>query len=878
MAKFRAEESGRSSARAAAAALGALGFDAVKQVQAEFPVWIGKGRVVRADAVGFTHAPFDMSTATIVSETRSELGAQPLEVARALEAPAVILVAGDMVRPYLVGARAAEAMSDWISPDDLSGRVRARLAPAALFEQKVRGRQLAIFAADVGSATGTSNHLGRELLDRVTQTATALDESLKPTLTPTADRGVSARADRSSRLLVGALACLVMRDKSGDALPEATLPDVALQRYPNYFSWYAEFTASEQDLFLGVLRELGDGLTFRGLSATLLSNVFEEALATLGNRRGEATYYTPPDLARYLLANLPIEDLPPDQRTVLDPSCGAGSLLLAAAQRLEDLYGPEGGEVPRGYVPGLLTGWDANAMAVQVTSLALLMRDLRASEEWRVTRRDVLVEEAGLAPEGGVAICVSNPPWGSQPDGDRRGQRADRFLEHAMRLTRPDGLLGVLLPATWLTSQQSSASRRSLREHCEVLEIWRLPEGAFPTAHVSTAVVFARRRRCTPGGVVAFRRVWPGAENIRRFLLTGLPDESYVTTADASLGTGTVSDTIERAHVGRLSDLATVREGAVPLSNSRKVLRGWREQEPNQLFLARQALLPALGEAAAVDLVPTSFPNDFAWNTQERQATARKVLVGATRNTQQPWRLKVGLDLRGVVASNLFHLITPDAARVGLSGEDSLLAVMALLASAVASLWVDERAASRWIPTGVLAGLPIPADLDWTYLAQLGAGLTNAREADKGRLLARLSELDTFVWDSYQLPDDVRAIGVRRLAGRKAPDGLVRYPASRPAQEHLTGAAGAATDSSAWWATGATLAASPGLVTLWVADVTGSEGQTMRMPLGMPGALAQPGATFEVFASGVNDLRTAAYRGHRAAWLPDDELFGQTAS
>jgi hypothetical protein len=63
-----------------------------------------------------------------------------------------------------------------------------------------------------------------------------------------------------------------------------------------------------------------------------------------------------------------------------------------------------------------------------------------------------------------------------------------------MAALAPGGLLGVLLPASWLSADNSANTRTQLSEHFDVFETWRLPEGTFATSSVATAVLLARKR------------------------------------------------------------------------------------------------------------------------------------------------------------------------------------------------------------------------------------------------------------------------------------------------------------------------------------------------------------------------------------------------
>src|SRR5581483_61732 len=91
-----------------------------------------------------------------------------------------------------------------------------------------------------------------------------------------------------------------------------------------------------------------------------------------------------------------------------------------------------------------------------------------------------------------------------------------------------------------------------------------------------------------------------------------------------------------------------------------------------------------------------------------------KVIVTAKRwSARHPWRLKAGLDLIGVVPRESFHMVAPQQEWDGWGQLDPigrLNALMAVLGSALASCWVDEREPGRNVSPDVIRSLPIPRD------------------------------------------------------------------------------------------------------------------------------------------------------------------------
>ncbi|WP_405083978.1 N-6 DNA methylase [Microbispora sp. NBC_01389] len=152
-----------------------------------------------------------------------------------------------------------------------------------------------------------------------------------------------------------------------------------------------------------------------------------------------------------------------EARTVLDPACGMGTLLLGAA---EVMTGPAGavGSTGAGDAADAvrLLGQDANETAAALAALRLLLRGRDA----RIVPGDALRNDA-FPPERPVDAVVCDPPfneraWGHEDlVGDPRwqhgmpprGESELAWVQHCLAHVRPGGLVAILMPA-------AAASRR----------------------------------------------------------------------------------------------------------------------------------------------------------------------------------------------------------------------------------------------------------------------------------------------------------------------------------------------------------------------------------------------------------------------------------
>ena len=295
---------------------------------------------------------------------------------------------------------------------------------------------------------------------------------------------------RAARIVIGALTILVLRDKESlDAGSPSELIEEAKLRFDRNFAGIGDLRSIDRRLLVALLHELGDWTNYNSLDVYLPSSTYEKALVADEQRARLGIHYTPPDLANRLLAELPVEFLPPEDRYVLDPACGSGTLLVAAHNRLSSLQPPSWSNSMRHEDLRVhLRGIDIDPIATEIARLALLLNAMPAGNGWHVDTRDSLeLDPDAVVPR--PSIVVANPPWRHRRSGGVASELADRFVARSMEILRPGGLLALLLPQSWMESEASRGARDHLRSNSDLFEIWRLPVDTFPTSN-------ARARLC----------------------------------------------------------------------------------------------------------------------------------------------------------------------------------------------------------------------------------------------------------------------------------------------------------------------------------------------------------------------------------------------
>jgi hypothetical protein len=197
-------------------------------------------------------------------------------------------------------------------------------------------------------------------------------------------------------------------------------------------------------------------------------------------RKTLGAWYTPAPLIDHVLDVVLTPVLAarpsPDGLRILDPACGDGRFLVAAADRIRRRYGT----VP----PGCLLGIDVDETAASAAGAAL------------GPAGDIEVGDALTGVHGPpVDVVVGNPPYLNQlaRNTSRRrrsplggGAYADTaalFLALALQAVRPDGgRVGLVLPQSILSTRDTASIRAGVLAHAIMDSLWWAGADVFDAA------------------------------------------------------------------------------------------------------------------------------------------------------------------------------------------------------------------------------------------------------------------------------------------------------------------------------------------------------------------------------------------------------------
>lgn len=271
-----------------------------------------------------------------------------------------------------------------------------------------------------------------------------------------------------------------------------------------------------------------DVVALRALMRCVRDEGAQSALNVLAERElddtaSSGTYRTPPGLAD-LMARL----LPDGTTRVLDPACGSGSLLAAAARRgATELYGQ-----------------DSLPVQAQRSAVRLLL----SAPDAQVTVRAGDTLRADAFPELRVGGVLCNPPYGDRDWGhdelayDQRWaygvppriESELAWTQHALAHLEPGGYAVMLLPPATATRASGRRVRAELVRSGALRAVVGLPVGASAPLHIGLHLWVLRRPE-------------PGATGGASVLFVDMSGDQR----DGAAGSGSAQDTHSRTRTRR---------------------------------------------------------------------------------------------------------------------------------------------------------------------------------------------------------------------------------------------------------------------------------------------------------------------------------------
>ena len=143
------------------------------------------------------------------------------------------------------------------------------------------------------------------------------------------------------------------------------------------------------------------------------------------------------ELCRLIVSQIPGDWESPDFK-FLDPCCGRGNMLLAAAERLEKI-----GHAKEHIVKNMLHGCDISKVQSMIARKAL---HLYYPTDNNISNNNALIKEWNMK----FSVVVGNPPYQEGGRDDQANKLWPQFVKKAYDLVEDDGYVAMITPNGWM--------------------------------------------------------------------------------------------------------------------------------------------------------------------------------------------------------------------------------------------------------------------------------------------------------------------------------------------------------------------------------------------------------------------------------------------
>ena len=505
-----------------------------------------------------------------------------------------------------------------------------------------------------------------------------------------------------------------------------------------------------------------------------LAYVYENALISKETRSDLGTHSTPSYLVDYIVGSLAdwVKEIPVNERSVYEPACGHAAFLVSAMRLLTELL-PAEKVVPskRGrYLRSRLHGTDIDPFALELARLSLTLTDIPNPDGWDLNPQNMFLDNRLGEQAKRNTILLANPPFDNFTPAEQQSYREQgsevRFLNKSAEMlwrTLPHlpegGVFGVVLPQTFLHSDNARDLREFLIREYELREICLFPDKVFAFSDAESAVLVGRRRKASSQNQVRYRRVrerdLPSFRSDYAASTTRTVPQSRF-SADRSLSLRLPDlEEVWSAFLDNptLADFAEVGQGLIyqgaylPPGSTTYSKEHFPASRRGFVRFDRGLYLHELPKPHWMNLDPSVIRRAVSGAT----VGIPQVLLNYAPASRGPWRLKALIDRQGHPVTSRFIPIRPTVPSF------SLETLWALLNSPIANAYAFSHLGKRDNIVGDIRKIPVPKKNAFEGVERAATAYLEAAwsETDRATLQRLLLRVDCEVLKLYALPLDL---------------------------------------------------------------------------------------------------------------------------
>jgi len=697
-----------------------------------------------------------------------------VEDCKPLGAPLVFVCSQNALQWWKQGAKAPEFLEN-IPANEVERffqRHREEFSPEKVYRAKTWGRFQTAYQlsfVDLGLMPLVEEEVGKFLGGLIERNVSALKDRL----------GWAKVTDEQGRWLLQTVFWLVsgkiLRDKQVGEFKDLNLNEVeeVFHRVANHYGTKPLVAGSTRKL--EALREsariISQSSSLVLTTTESLAHVYENTLISKETRLSLSTHRTPSFLVDYVLGNLAewIERIPVDQRSVFEPACGHAAFLVSAMRLLTEMLPPEK-KIPnrRGpYLRSRLHGNDIDGFALELARLSLTLTDIPNPDGWDLEPQDMFLDNRLAEQAKRNTILLANPPFDNFTPQEQHSYR-DRnsevhFVNKSAEMlwqTVPQlpegGVFGIVLPQTFLHSNNAKDVRKFLVRECELKEICLFPDKVFPFSGAESAVLVGRRKKVNGRTHVRYRRIREREfQSFRSAYLASttrtVSQSRFSRDASFSLCVPDLEE-VWNACVDnpKLGDIAVLEQGLIYYGQGR---RHGTIAYSKERFSGSHPGFAVFDHGIQLHQLPRRYwmnldPKVIRWAGTQAAGGIPQVLLNYAPASRGPWRLKALVDKEGHPGTSNFIPVRP------ITSSYSLETLWALLNSPVANAYAFSRLGKRHNIVGDIRKIPIPKKSSFEIVDRAVTAYLEAAsfETDSAKLQKLLLRVDCEVLRLYSLP------------------------------------------------------------------------------------------------------------------------------
>lgn len=501
-----------------------------------------------------------------------------------------------------------------------------------------------------------------------------------------------------------------------------------------------------------------------------LAHVYENTMISSETRSELGTHSTPSFLVDYIVGNLAdwIKEIPVNERSVFEPACGHAAFLVSAMRLLTELLPPEKSTPSRRrqYLRTRLHGIDLDSFALELARLSLTLTDIPNPDGWDLQCQDMFVNDNLVRRAKTNTILLANPPFDNftpQQTGEYQKEtpKIQFFNKSAEMLWRTvpylpiGGVFGVVLPQTFLHSDNAALLRKFLITECELKEVCLFPDKVFQFSDSESAIIIGRRKLPATQRLTRYRRVRERDFSVFR--------SEYKSTTSRFVQQDEFRANETSLRLPELQEVWIACKSYPTMASIALLGRGieyYSDLGTHVFTVSRQRVSGAqqgfstLSAGTQLHELPS-----ICWLNLDKSVIRRpgtgtvigkgQVLLNAAPVSRGPWRLKALIDAKGHPVTGNFITVRQ------INASCSLEMLWAFLNSPVANAYAYCHLGKRHNIINDMRKIPIPKYDNWGPVHRAAVRyLKAASTGDAANVLAELLlQVDSEVLKLYALPE-----------------------------------------------------------------------------------------------------------------------------